>query len=78
MRLTQGSEPSQYLEEEKATAIPLVAASERGTAQTAFMLKLVCVVFAVLWGLTGSWHDMIKELQKAILVEYPGKDNQRR
>ena len=32
--LTQGSEPSQYLEEKKATAIPLVAASERGTAQT--------------------------------------------
>ena len=31
---TQGSEPSQYLEEEKATAIPLVAASESGTAQT--------------------------------------------
>jgi hypothetical protein len=78
MRLTQGSEPSQYLEEEKATAIPLVAASERGTAQTAFMLKLVCVVFAVSWGLTGSWHDKIGELQKAILVEYPGKDNHRR
>ena len=31
---TQGSEPSQYLEENKATAIPLVAASESGTAQT--------------------------------------------
>ena len=31
---TQGSEPSQYLEEEKATAIPSVAASESGTAQT--------------------------------------------
>ena len=31
---TQGSEPSQYLEEKKATAIPLVAASESGTAQT--------------------------------------------
>ena len=30
--LTQGSEPSQYLEEKKATAIPSVAASERGTA----------------------------------------------
>ena len=29
---TQGSEPSQYLEEEKTTVIPLVAASERGTA----------------------------------------------
>ena len=78
MRLTQGSEPSQYLEEEKATAIPLVAASERGIAQTAFMLKLVRVVFAVSWGLTGSWHGKIKELQKAILVEYPGKGNHRR
>ena len=31
---TQGSEPSQYLQEEKTTVIPLVAASERGTAQT--------------------------------------------
>ncbi len=29
-----GSEPSQYPQEEKATAIPSVAASERGTAQT--------------------------------------------
>ena len=29
---TQGREPSQYLEEKKATAIPPVAASERGTA----------------------------------------------
>ena len=32
--LTQGSEPSQYLKEEKTTVIPLVAASERGIAQT--------------------------------------------
>jgi hypothetical protein len=31
---TRGSEPSQYPEEEKATAIPSVAASESGTAQT--------------------------------------------
>ena len=31
---TEGSEPSQYLQEEKAKAIPSVAASERGTAQT--------------------------------------------
>src|SRR5512134_828776 len=31
---TRGTETSQYLEEEKATAIPLVAASERGSAQT--------------------------------------------
>ena len=32
--LTQGSEPSQYLEENKTNVIPLVAASERGRAQT--------------------------------------------
>ena len=31
---TRGSEPSQYPEEKKATAIPLVAASESGPAQT--------------------------------------------
>ena len=31
---TGGSEPSQYPQEEKATAIPQVAASESGTAQT--------------------------------------------
>ena len=30
--LTEGSEPSQYLEEEKTTVIPWVAASEIGTA----------------------------------------------
>ena len=29
---TEGSEPSQYLQEKKAIAIPLVVASERGTA----------------------------------------------
>ena len=34
MRRTEGSEPSQYLEEEKTIVIPSVAASERGTAQT--------------------------------------------
>jgi hypothetical protein len=33
-RRTGGSEPSQYPQEEKAIAIPSVAASERGTAQT--------------------------------------------
>ena len=34
VKATQGSEPSQYLQEEKTIVIPLVAASERGTAQT--------------------------------------------
>ena len=31
---TQGSEPSQYLEEKKTTVIPIVVASELGIAQT--------------------------------------------
>ena len=31
--LTQGSEPSQYLEEKKTIVIPSVAASERGSGQ---------------------------------------------
>ena len=30
-KATQGSEPSQYLQEEKSIEIPLVAASERGS-----------------------------------------------
>ena len=42
--LTRRSEPSQYPQEKKASAIPLVAASERGTAQTSWMLKLLRVV----------------------------------
>ena len=33
-KATQGSEPSQYLQEQKTIVIPLVAASERGKAQT--------------------------------------------
>ena len=33
-KATWGSEPSQYPQEEKTIVIPLVAASERGTAQT--------------------------------------------
>ena len=32
--LTQGTETSKYLQEEKTTVIPQVVASERGTAQT--------------------------------------------
>jgi hypothetical protein len=34
VKLTRGSEPSQYPQEEKTIVIPLVAASEYGTAQT--------------------------------------------
>ena len=51
---TQGSEPSQYLEEEKATAIPSVAASERGTAQTQLSLETSIFMIEISeesWGL---------------------------
>ena len=39
---TQGSEPSQYLEEEKSNEIPRVAASEIGTAQTMVLAPWGC------------------------------------
>jgi hypothetical protein len=38
MRRTQGTETSQYLEEEKSTEMSLVAASERDTAQTGVLV----------------------------------------
>ena len=41
-KTTRGSEPSQYPEEKKTTVIPLVAASERGTAQTIVLARLGC------------------------------------
>ena len=50
---TGGTETSQYPEEEKAKAIPRVAASEKGTAQTIDMYKPACVVSVGLWGLSS-------------------------
>jgi hypothetical protein len=32
VKTTEGTEPSQYLQEKKTTVIPVVAASETGTA----------------------------------------------
>ena len=37
LKLTQGSETSQYLQEKKSNETPLVAASERGLAQTGWI-----------------------------------------
>jgi hypothetical protein len=56
---TGGTETSQYPEEEKANAIPLVAASERGKAQTANMLKPVRVVLVGLWGLSSLEYGSV-------------------
>ena len=41
-KTTQGSEPSQYLQEKKTIVIPLVAASERGPAQTGVLACRGC------------------------------------
>ena len=41
-KATEGSEPSQYLQEEKTKVIPLVVASERGTAQTVVHARRGC------------------------------------
>ena len=41
-RQTQGTETSKYLKEEKANAIPLVAASETGLAQTRWLAIWGC------------------------------------
>ena len=42
VKTTRGSEPSQYPQEEKTRVIPLVAASERGTAQTIVLARWGC------------------------------------
>ena len=64
-KTTQGSEPSQYLQEEKTTVIPLVAASERGPAQTIVLAR---------WGCRAH-HT---ELQTSTLVEGSGTTRQSR
>jgi hypothetical protein len=46
---TWGSETSHYPQEEKATAIPLVVASERGSGQTRFVSKPAGVAERGLW-----------------------------
>src|ERR1700757_4647362 len=62
-RQTRGSETSQYPEEEKATAIPLVAASERGPAQTAE---------ACFSGVVGPQHGSTRPSRSGL--ERPARD----
>ncbi len=59
-KATQGSEPSQYLQEEKTRVIPLVAASERGKAQTVVHARRGCRAHRT-------------ELQTSTVVEGHGK-----
>ena len=50
VKRTRGSEPSQYPEEEKATAIPSVAASERGSSLNLVGVKLTGLAYEGLRG----------------------------
>ena len=65
VKATWGSEPSQYPQEEKTIVIPLVAASERGTAQTIVLAR---------WGCRAR-HT---ELQTESVVERSGTIGHRR
>ena len=58
---TQGTETSKYLKEEKEISIPLVAASERGRAQTKRLAS---------WGC----RTLYMELQRNALGEVVWKD----
>ena len=77
MKLTEGTETSQYLQEKKETSISQVAASERETAKTCGMLKLAGVVPWVLRGRSGSCCNRVEESQIHLLVEQSGKADQR-
>ena len=63
LKLTQGTETSQYLQERKSIETPLVAASESGKAQTDLRVGVA---------------DVGKELQRQSQAESAGKLNRRR
>jgi hypothetical protein len=62
---TRGIETSQYPEERKATATPLVAASEKGTGETVPVSKPSGVAGAGLWELNDGALDPSRSYQAA-------------
>ena len=50
IKTTRGTETSKYPEEQKSTEIPLVVASESGTAQTHARVSLTALLHVGLWG----------------------------
>ena len=62
---TARTETSQYGEEEKATATPLVAASEKGRGETVPVSKPSGVAGAGLWELTDGALDPSRSYQAA-------------
>ncbi len=77
VKRTRGSEPSQYPEEEKAIAIPSVAASERGTSLNLIGVKHTSVAYGGLRGIVWSVCVQAGELQIICLAEVSGKKHQR-
>ncbi len=75
---TKGSETSQYLQEQKSIEIPLVVASERGTAQTSCMVKVSALVQEGLWDFQEWPKALHGVLQNQILAEEFEKTLQRR
>ena len=66
---TRGIEPSKYPQEKKATAIRLVAASERGSSLNRRRVKPVSVAFSGSWDQDGFRHRGVGKLQTVFLVE---------
>jgi len=66
---TGGTETSQYPEEQKATAIPSVVASERGTAQTIRYAKPVRVVSMGSRVRAGRLYGAAGKLQNRRLIK---------
>ena len=62
---TRGIETSQYPEERKATATPLVAASEKGRGETVPVSKPSGVAGVGLWELTDGALDPSRSYQAA-------------
>ena len=68
VELTEGTETSKYLEEEKSTEIPLVAASERGIAQTIMLAWWGCRTFIWTLMIRGSvWESTPKRVKVSYL-----------
>ena len=57
LKRTQGSETSQYLKEKKSSETPLVAASERGIAQTCG-IRFIGVVGSAILTIDGKGRNL--------------------
>jgi hypothetical protein len=73
---TQGTETSKYLQEKKETSIPLVAASERGVAQTDAVPSLRALLHRCC-GIHRVGRDRPRKSTSTFLDEWHGKASRR-